>query len=161
LEGFNRPLFVTHANDGSGRIFVVEKQGSIRIVSAGTILEQSFLAISDRVTSSGNEQGLLGLAFAPNFSESGYFFVNYTDLAGDTVISRFQVDAATPDVANPDSEFLVLQFDQPARNHNGGMLAFGPDGYLGLARAMVVAEGIPMATAKIPTPSWVRCCGSM
>ncbi|MCC6453573.1 MAG: PQQ-dependent sugar dehydrogenase [Caldilineaceae bacterium] len=129
-EGFDRPVFVTHANDGSGRIFVVEKQGSIRIVRGGVVEPERFLTIRDRVTSSGNEQGLLGLAFAPNFGESGYFFVNYTDVAGDTVISRFQVDAANPDVADPNSEFLVLHFDQPARNHNGGMLAFGPDGYL-------------------------------
>src|SRR5690606_37838835 len=126
FEGFDRPVFVTHANDGSGRIFVVEKQGVIRIVSAGVMAEQSFLNIIEQVNSSGNEQGLLGLAFAPDFSESGYFFVNYTDLAGDTVISRFQVDATTPDRADPNSEFLVLQYDQPARNHNGGMLAFGP-----------------------------------
>lgn len=129
-EGFDRPLFVTHANDGSGRIFVVEKGGAIRVVRDGVLQDQRFLNIRNRVTSSGNEQGLLGLAFAPNFSESGYFFVNYTDLAGDTVISRFQVDATNPNVADPDSEFLVLTFDQPARNHNGGMLAFGPDGYL-------------------------------
>jgi glucose/arabinose dehydrogenase len=130
LEGFDRPLFVTHANDGSGRIFVVEKEGSIRIVSGGVILEQRFLNITNQVTSSGNEQGLLGLAFAPNYSESGYFFVNYTDLSGNTAISRFQVDAANPDRADPNSEFMVLQIEDPARNHNGGMLAFGPDGNL-------------------------------
>jgi glucose/arabinose dehydrogenase len=109
---------------------VVEKEGSIRIVSGGVILEQRFLNITNQVTSSGNEQGLLGLAFAPNYSESGYFFVNYTDLSGNTAISRFQVDAANPDRADPNSEFMVLQIEDPARNHNGGMLAFGPDGNL-------------------------------
>jgi glucose/arabinose dehydrogenase len=130
VEGFAQPLFLTHANDGSNRIFVVEKGGTIRIVRDGQIVEAAFLDISDRVMSMGNEQGLLGLAFAPNYNESGYFFVNYTDARGDTVISRFQVDAANPDVADVSGEFLVLGIAQPARNHNGGMLAFGPDGYL-------------------------------
>jgi glucose/arabinose dehydrogenase len=130
LEGFSQPLFLTHAGDESGRIFVVEKGGTIRIIRDGAIVDTVFLDISDRLTAAGSEQGLLGLAFPPNFAESGSFFVNYTDLSGDTVISRFQVDAANPDVADPASEFVVLQIDQPARNHNGGMLAFGPDGYL-------------------------------
>lgn len=130
FEGFNAPLFLTHAGDESGRIFVVEKTGAIRIVRDGVVAEQPFLDISDRITSNGSEQGLLGLAFAPNYAESGYFFVNYTNQVGDTVISRFQVDPSNPDVANPNSEFLVLGFAQPARNHNGGMLAFGTDGYL-------------------------------
>lgn len=130
VEGFDRPLFLTHANDGSNRIFVVEKSGFIRIVRDGQIVEPAFLDISERVTTSGNEQGLLGMAFAPNYSESGYFFVNYSDTSGNTVISRFQVDAANPDVADAGSEFLVLGIEDPASNHNGGMLVFGPDGYL-------------------------------
>ena len=130
IEGFERPLYLTHANDGSGRMFVVEKGGRIRIVADGEIIDPAFLDISTKVNASGSEQGLLGLAFPPNFSESGHFFVNYTDAAGDTVISRFQLDGANPNVADPGSEFFVLRFDQPASNHNGGMLTFGPDGYL-------------------------------
>jgi glucose/arabinose dehydrogenase len=130
LQGFNQPLFLTHAGDESGRIFVLEKQGAIRIVHDGTIVEQPFLDITGQVRSSGSEQGLLGLAFPPNFTESGYFFVNYTDVNGNTAISRFQVDGANPDVADPGSEFMVLQIEDPAPNHNGGNLVFGPDGYL-------------------------------
>lgn len=130
LEGFDQPVFLTHAGDDSGRIFVVEKEGTIRIVRDGAVVAPEFLNITDRVTTAGNEQGLLGLAFPPNFSESGYFFVNYSDLSGNTAISRFQVDPANPDVADPASEFAVLGIEDPARNHNGGMLAFGPDGYL-------------------------------
>ena len=130
VEGSNQPIFLTHAGDGSGRIFVVEKEGTIRIVRDGAWVEIPFLDISDRVTTAGNEQGLLGLAFPPNFAESGYFYVHYSDLGGDTAISRFQVNPANPDVVDPASESVVLQIAQPARNHNGGMLAFGPDGYL-------------------------------
>jgi glucose/arabinose dehydrogenase len=126
----DQPLFVTHAGDGSGRIFVVEKQGRIRIVREGQTVATPFLDLSDRVRSTANEQGLLGLAFAPNYAETGHFFVNYTDANGDTVVSRFTTPADTPDQADPGSEFVVLAFDQPAANHNGGMVTFGPDGYL-------------------------------
>lgn len=130
LSDFAQPLFLTHAGDESGRIFVVEKAGTIRIVRDGAVVETPFLDISDRVTTVGNEQGLLGLAFPPNFSESGYFFVNYSDLDGNTAISRFQVSPPNGDVADAASEFLVMGIEDPARNHNGGMLLFGPDGYL-------------------------------
>ncbi len=129
-QGLNGPLFATHAGDGSGRLFVLEKPGRIRIVAEGQLLETPFLDLTDRVGSSGSEQGLLGLAFDPAYTETGYFWVNYTDLNGDTVISRFQTPAETPDQADPGSEFVTLQISQPARNHNGGMILFGPDGYL-------------------------------
>lgn len=129
-EGLSGPLFVTHAGDGSGRLFVVEKPGTIHIISEGQVVQPAFLDLTDRVGSSGSEQGLLGLAFDPTYTETGYFWVNYTDLNGDTVIARFQTPAETPDQADPASEFVVLQLAQPARNHNGGMLVFGPDGYL-------------------------------
>jgi glucose/arabinose dehydrogenase len=134
VQGLALPVFATHAGDGSGRLFVVEKGGTIRIVDdiAGTAQVQPapFLDITDRVNSSGSEQGLLGLAFPPNYSESGFFFVNYTDAAGHTNIARFQVTDEDPNRADPASEFQVLLIEQPARNHNGGMLTFGPDGYL-------------------------------
>jgi len=130
IEGLDQPLFVTHANDNSGRLFVVEKGGTIQIYQAGALLSTPFLDIQDRVGSNGSEQGLLGLAFAPNYATGGHFFVNYTDQKGDTVIARFQVTADDSNLADAASEFLVLAIDQPAANHNGGMLAFGPDGYL-------------------------------
>jgi glucose/arabinose dehydrogenase len=129
-QGYRAPLFVTHAGDGSGRLYIVEKGGTIRLVENGAPLETPFLDISDRVRSSGYEQGLLGLAFAPDYTQSGFFFVNYTDRQGNTVVARFNVSTADPNRADPASEFVVLTLDQPASNHNGGMVAFGPDGYL-------------------------------
>ena len=130
VQQLQDPLFVTHVADGSGRIFIVEKLGLIRILRGGQLLGTPFLDIRDRVRSTSSEQGLLGLAFPPNYAETGHFFVNYTDANGDTRIARFATDSDMPDTASPDSEFQVLQIGQPARNHNGGMLAFGPDGYL-------------------------------
>ncbi len=129
-DGLEGPLFVTHAGDGtSGRLFIVEKPGVIRILANGALLPGPFLDLRNRVNSRSSEQGLLGLAFPPDFVRQGHFFVNYTDAAGDTVVARFSV-TSDPNVADPASEFKVLGIDQPAPNHNGGMLAFGPDGYL-------------------------------
>ena len=128
-DGLDRPLFVTHGDDGSGRLFIVERAGTVRILAEGRLVERPFLDIRDRVGSEGSEQGLLGLAFAPDYAHSGRFYVNYTDRRGDTVVARYQV-AADPDLADPASERVVLRIDQPAANHNGGMLAFGPDGRL-------------------------------
>ena len=129
-SGMQRPLFITHAGDGSGRMFFVEQRGIIRVYRNGELLPAPFLDITDRVNDGANEQGLLGLAFAPNYLESGHFFVNYTGVQGATTVARFSVSAADPNHADASSETLVLQIAQPASNHNGGMLAFGPDGYL-------------------------------
>ncbi len=130
VSGLDNPLFVTHAGDGSDRLFVVEKPGLIQIVKDGEVLEAPFLDISDRVNDSKSEQGLLGLAFAPNYAENGLFFVNYTDSAGDTTVARYQVSDDDLNRADADTETIVLQIEQPAGNHNGGMIAFGPDGML-------------------------------
>lgn len=121
----NQPLFVTHAGDGSGRIFAVEKGGTIRTVPDGNL----FFDMTDKVLSAGSEQGLLGLAFHPRFEENGYFYVNYTDRDGNNTVARY---TATGDRREGDtgSEQIVLSQEDPAANHNGGMLAFGPDGYL-------------------------------
>ncbi len=129
VQGLSAPLLVTHAGDGSGRLFIVEKTGAIRLVIDGRLLERPFLDIADRITSSGYEQGLLGLAFPPDYAARKFFFVNYTDKNGDTVIARFEA-TDDPDLADPGSEFNVLGLDQPAANHNGGHIVFGPDGYL-------------------------------
>ncbi len=129
-----RPVDI--ANAGDGRLFVVERAGTIRIVEPdGTVLPQPFLDISDQVEwQSHSERGLLGLAFHPDYATNGAFFVNYTARPdGDTRISRFQV-SGNPNVALPGSEELILEVDQPFANHNGGDLAFGPrDGYLYVA----------------------------
>lgn len=126
----DEPLYVTHAGDGSGRLFIVEKAGTIRIFQDGQVLAGPFLDIRDRVDSGGSELGLLGLAFPPDFVQTGYFFVNYTGRDRNTHVSRFAASAEDANTADAGSELTVLQFAQPAGNHNGGMLAFGPDGYL-------------------------------
>ncbi|RPI91630.1 MAG: glucose dehydrogenase [Chloroflexi bacterium] len=127
VGGLNGPVDLQA--DGSGRLFVIEKVGRIRIIENDQVLEVPLLDISDRVGSNGSEQGLLGLAFHPQYAENGRFFVNYTDTGGDTVIARFQV-SDDPNVADPASEVKLLGVSQPFQNHNGGVLAFGPDGYL-------------------------------
>jgi glucose/arabinose dehydrogenase len=134
-SGLERPLFVTHAPGDASRVFIVEQPGRVRILDLTqqppALLAQAFLDIAARVVTTGNEQGLLGLAFHPDFAANRRFYVNYTDLAGDTVVSRFEVPANTPDQADPNSELVVLTFHQPQGNHNGGWLAFGPhDGLL-------------------------------
>ncbi|HEX8502759.1 MAG TPA: PQQ-dependent sugar dehydrogenase [Pyrinomonadaceae bacterium] len=123
LGGFTAPVGVTNAADGSNRLFVVEQGGRIRVVKNGALLPTPFLNISARI-SSGGERGLLGLAFPREYARKGYFYVNYTNPAGDTIISRFQRSAADPDVADPASEQILLTIGQPFANHNGGQLAF-------------------------------------
>jgi glucose/arabinose dehydrogenase len=129
VGGLTNPSGIVSPGDGSGRLFVLEQPGRIRVVEDGRLLDAPFLDIVDRVTSRGNEQGLLGLAFHPRYRENGRFFVNYTRANGDTVISSWLV-SQDPNRADLGSESLVLAVEQPAANHNGGHLAFGPDGYL-------------------------------
>ena len=126
VDGFSLPVAVVSAQDGSNRLFVVEKGGTIRIVEDGVLREEPFLDISDSVSDS-SEQGLLGLAFEPQRPER--FYVNYTDNGGITVITRYQV-SDDPNVADVESADIILTIYQPARNHNGGHVLFGPDGYL-------------------------------
>lgn len=128
-SGLTRPVDI--ANAGDERLFVVEKRGFVRILSAdGSLLEKAFLDIDSLVDSGASEEGLLGIAFHPNYVENGYFFVNYTDNNGSTQVSRFSVSADNPDVADAASQKKILNIAQPYENHNGGDLAFGPDGYL-------------------------------
>lgn len=129
-DGFELPVYVTHAGDGSGRIFVVEKKGRLRIIKDGTVLPAPFLDITSLVGSSGNEQGLLSFAFHPDYKNNGYFYVSYDDKKGDTVIARYQVSAANADLADPKTAKQILHQEQPFPNHNGGLIKFGPDGYL-------------------------------
>lgn len=125
--GFEEPLDIDHAGDA--RLFITERAGIIRILHPDTTIT-TFLDITDRVGSAGGEQGLLGLAFHPNYALNGYFYVNYTDTFGDTHLARFNRSGADPAVADPASELTLFTMDQPAANHNGGDLKFGPDGYL-------------------------------
>ncbi len=129
-SGFAQPLFVTAAGDGSGRLFVVEQGGRIRIVRGGRTLTTPFLDISGRVTA-GGERGLLGLAFPPGFgSGRSTFYVHYSDSNGNTTISEFRVSPDNPDVADPASERILLTARQPYANHNGGWIGFDADGVL-------------------------------
>lgn len=128
---FSAPVDFQSARDGSGRLFVVEQGGRILQFTnqANVASAQVFLDIRAQV-SKGSEQGLLGLAFHPKFSQNGFFFVDYTDSEGNTVISRFKVKTDNPNLADLNSEQVVLQVAQPFPNHNGGQVAFGPDGFL-------------------------------
>jgi glucose/arabinose dehydrogenase len=133
FSGFKSPVGLYPAGDGSGRVFIVEQRGTIQVRTPGQNGSKIFLDITDRVYS-GGELGLLGLAFHPNFSESGRFFVNYTARAGGlhTVISEFRV-TDDPDKADARIERILLTIPQPYANHNGGEIAFGPEGHLYLA----------------------------
>ena len=129
IEGLEKPTDFTHAGDGSGLLYVLEQPGRVRVIRDEQLLDEPFLDIVERVGSSGNEQGLLGIAFAPAFATTRSFFVNYTDSKGDTIIAGFVSD---PDGLRADSasEWTVLKIDQPYGNHNGGQIRFGPDGML-------------------------------
>jgi glucose/arabinose dehydrogenase len=137
VSGLQYPVDINHAGDGSGRLFVVEQQGVIKIIEDGTVVSPPFLDISDRVRCCG-EQGLLGVAFHPDYQINGYFYVNYTSQlregiaeAGDTIIARYQVLEENPDVADAASEQILMVITQPFSNHNAGKLLFSPiDGYL-------------------------------
>ena len=128
ITGLSSPVGITHAGDGSGRLFIVLQGGRIVIFDGVKILSSPFLDITS-VVSSGGERGLLGLAFHPNYVGNGSFYVNYTNTAGDTVIARYSV-SANPNQADPTSADILLTIPQPFSNHNGGQLHFGPDGYL-------------------------------
>ncbi len=133
-DGLDQPLDLTHAGDGSGRLYVAEKTGRIKVIDNGKVLPTAFLDIS-KLVSRGSEQGLLGLAFpVPQSASMGgtaprrRFYVNYTDRNGDTIVARYAIRGDGN--ADPASAKTVLKVSQPYANHNGGGIAFGPDGYL-------------------------------
>lgn len=130
-DGLSRPVLLTHAGDGSGRRFIVEQTGTVRVLTKeGTLLSEPFLDVSEKIATGHNEQGLLGLAFHPRFRDNGVFFLAYTRKRGGAhVTERWRVLKETGR-AEPTSAEEVLVIDQPAGNHNGGHLAFGPDGML-------------------------------
>jgi len=137
-NGFDVPVAIRNAGDGTNRLFIVEKQGIIKLiknVASMSVTPSAFLDITDRVDNSGGEEGLLGLAFHPDFESNGYFYVNYifNSSPDRTRISRFTVDPTNPDLALPGSELVILSFSQPFNNHNGGDIHFGSDGYLYIA----------------------------
>jgi len=148
-DGLDRPLYLT-APAGDARRFIVEQTGRIRILGAdGALGATPFLDLSGRI-SSGGERGLLGLAFHPGYASNGRFYVDYTDPGGDTVVERYTV-SADPDVADPASAKRILGIPQPFANHNGGQLAFGPDGMLYVFTGDGGGAGDHMSTGQDPT----------
>ena len=129
-SGLSSPVDVVNAGDGTNRLFIVQQGGTVRILSGGVLLPGSFLDIPDSI-SSGGERGLLSIAFHPNFINNRYFFVYYTNTAGDLRISRFQTQVSNPNVADKSTGVVLLTIPHPSfSNHNGGKLNFGPDGML-------------------------------
>ncbi len=149
LSGLDLPVHVTSALDGSGRLFVVEQRGRVLIARNGVLKSGAFLDITGRVGCCG-ERGLLSVAFPPEYAGKGYFYVDYTDKSGATVVSRFQL-SSDPDRADPGSEKVLLQIPQPYANHNGGQLAFGPrDGFLYIGMGDGGSGGDPQNRAQDP-----------
>jgi len=130
VKAFKNPTDVVFSPDGTGRLFVLEQPGTIRIVKDGKISNDVFLNVASQLTSSGNEQGLLGLAFHPKYSENGLFFIAYTDKKGQPTLARYAVSKSSPDQADASSGKVLLSVPHPFPNHNGGEIEFGPDGYL-------------------------------
>jgi len=145
--GLFQPVAITHAGDGSGRLFVAEQRGTLRIVRGGVLLPTPFLDLRTEVRF-GGEQGLLGVAFHPEFALNGFVFVHHTDLGGNTRVARYRVSATDPDVVDPSSRLIVLEVAQFAANHNGGQLAFGPDGMLYVALGDGGGGGDPMENGQ-------------
>ncbi|MFW9770961.1 MAG: PQQ-dependent sugar dehydrogenase [Candidatus Thorarchaeota archaeon] len=146
---FSFPVGLYEPGDESNRLFVLELGGKIYSFNNDVNETQKtlFLDISDYV-SIGGERGLLGLAFHPNFSINGFFYLDYTNTTGDTVISRFKVDDTDNSIANKSSEKIILRINQPYSNHNGGQLAFGPDGYLYIAVGDGGSAGDPQGNSQ-------------
>ena len=147
VSGFRSPVDAQVPAGDRARIFVVEQAGRIRIVRGGAIVGTPFLDVSARV-SAGGERGLLGLAFHPRYAENGRFFVNYTDLSGDTHIVEFRASPPSSDTADPATERLLHFVRQPFANHNGGGLAFGNDGMLYIGLGDGGSAGDPLGNAQ-------------
>ncbi|MBZ0303982.1 MAG: PQQ-dependent sugar dehydrogenase [Anaerolineae bacterium] len=155
VTGLARPIYLTSAFDGSGRLFVLEQAGKIRLIIDGVLQDTPFLDLSglssQDILSGYSERGLLGLAFHPNFAENGQFFIHYSDRSGGTVIARYQVSADDPNLADPNSGEILFTHSQPYPNHNGGQIAFGPDGYLYIALGDGGSAGDPQNNAQNPS----------
>lgn len=151
VTGLFRPTILTHAGDD--RLFIGVQTGTIYIYQNGQLLPDPFLDIQNKVNSNANEQGLLGLAFHPQFNNPahvgyGRFFINYSGSSGETIIARYQVDPNNPNRADASSEVVLLTIPQPYENHNGGHLAFGPDGYLYVGMGDGGSQGDPQGNGQ-------------
>ena len=152
ITGLSSPVLLTAPAGDSARLFIVEQSGAIRIVKNGVLLATPFLNLHDSI-STGGEQGLLGLAFAPDYATSGWFVVSYTSPrgamgGGTSILARYRVSTNNADIADPATGQTLLTVDQPYDNHNGGMIAFGPDGYLYFGLGDGGAGGDPAGTGQ-------------
>lgn len=147
MSGFRKPLYLTHSGDGTGKLYIVEKRGVVRVAEKGSKETDVFLDIADRVGDRGSEQGLLSIAFHPSYKNNGRLFVYYTDKSGDVVISEFSADPETGEV-DTGSEKTILNIEEPASNHNGGQLKFGSDGYLYIGTGDGGSAGDPWGNAQ-------------
>ena len=150
VGGLDAPLAIAVAGDGTDRLFVAEQGGTIRVVREGALVDAPVVDLSAEI-SSGGERGLLGLAFHPDFPEDPRVFVDYTDQSGDTVVSSLRVDPTNPDRLDPATEQPIIQVEQPFANHNGGALAFGPDGTLLIALGDGGSGGDPHGNGQSET----------
>lgn len=148
VSGLDQAVDIQNAGDGTGRLFIVQKPGSILILQNNQLISQPFLDIVSEVKSRGVEQGLLGLAFHPHYAQNGIFFVDYIDLNGNSVVARFHTSTDDPNRADLASEVDIFHINQPYANHNGGGLAFGPDGYLYIGSGDGGSEGDPNRTGQ-------------
>jgi glucose/arabinose dehydrogenase len=142
VQGLNQPVQLVDPDDGSGRMFIVQKSGQILIFKDGAVSDTPYLDISSQV-SGDSEQGLLSMAPHPDFGKSGRFYIDYTDTAGDTQIEEWSVSTDNADTADPATAKTILSVDQPFPNHNGGLLLFGPDGYLYIGLGDGGSQGDP------------------
>ena len=147
VSGLQRPLWVGGAGDGSGRLFVLEQAGTIRVIRDGRLVSRPYLDIRDGV-SSGGERGLLGLAFAPTFARDGRFFVDATDPDGNTFVAEFRAPDPAADTADPESERVILRIAQPFPNHNGGGIIARPDGTLWIGTGDGGSAGDPRGNGQ-------------
>jgi glucose/arabinose dehydrogenase len=147
VQGLHQPTAVTNDGVNAGRLYIIQQGGSIVIEQDGKVNETPFLDITDKVGSRGSEQGLLGLAFHPDFKTNHFFYIDYTDRNGNTIIARYTV---APDgmTADPASAKQIMEIDQPYANHNGGQLAFGPDGMLYIGMGDGGSEGDPQGNGQ-------------
>ncbi len=148
VEGLESPVGLAHAADGSHRLFILEQRGRVRVYDLSGLQAAPFLDITPRVGSSASEQGLLGIAFHPRFAQTGAFYVNYTDRRGDTVIAEFRLPDPTISLVDADTERILMRIPQPFDNHNGGAMAFGPDGFLYLGLGDGGSAGDPLGNAQ-------------
>ncbi len=150
VDGLNQPEGLVNAGDSSGRLFIVEQGGLIRILKDGALLTTPFLDLTSKVICCG-ERGLLGLVFHPKYADNGFFYVDYTERVNSqlyTVIARYSVSASDPNLADPNSEQRMLHIEQPYQNHNGGQLQFGPDGYLYIGMGDGGSVGDPLGNGQ-------------